>query len=193
VFDTGLQYCYNMVMTRRAEHSSPYTLMELFLLGVVARGNLRSLYELQRTVGLEPGGIRPALRRLEKEELLVRSREAKRRRRLIEATEKGRQALEQHWAGCIQLYADAESVLRAAGLAVLMGRHQFAGTYLDGMAKEYEHKAGVEKANAAQAHSSNPLHFYGFMRALWQTRRHQATAAVFRDLAPELASLGPLK
>ena len=93
----------------------------------------------------------------------------------------------------MQLYADAESVLRAAGLAVLMGHHDFTSSYLNDMAKEYEHRAGFEKPNAARDRSSNPLHFYGFMRALWQTRRHQATAAVFRDLARELASLGPRK
>ena len=35
--------------------------------------------------------------------------------------------LEQQWSKCIQPYPDAESVLRAAGLAVLMGQPQCAG------------------------------------------------------------------
>jgi hypothetical protein len=166
--------------------------MELFLLGVVTRGKLRSMYELQRTAGLEPGGVRPALRRLEKQELLVRSKEARRRRRLIEVTEKGRQVLEQQWSKCIQPYPDAESVLRAAGLAVLMGQPQCAGNYLNFTANDYERKAGAGQANSMQPQSASPLQLYGSMRTLWQTRRHQSAAGVFRDIARELASLGPL-
>jgi len=165
--------------------------MELFLLGVVTRGKLRSMYELQRTAGLEPGGIRPALRRLEKQELLVRSKEARRRRRLIEVTEKGRQVLEQQWSKCIQPYPDAESVLRAAGLAVLMGQPQSAGSYLNFTANDYERKAGAGQANSMQPQSGSPLQLYGSMRALWQTRRHQSAAGVFRDIANELAILQP--
>jgi DNA-binding PadR family transcriptional regulator len=188
VFDTVDLHCYNSVVTSN-ERRDPYTLMELFLLGVVTRGKLRSMYELQRTAGLEPGGIRPALRRLEKQELLVRSKEARRRRRLIEVTEKGRQVLEQQWSKCIQPYPDAESVLRAAGLAVLMGQPQSAGNYLNFAANDYERKAGAGQANSMQPQSGSPLQLYGSMRALWQTRRHQSAAGVFRDIANELAML----
>src|SRR5208337_3373442 len=170
MFDTVALHCYNNVVTSN-ERRDPYTLMELFLLGVVTRGKLRSMYELQRTAGLEPGGVRPALRRLEKQELLVRSKEARRRRRLIEVTEKGRQVLEQQWSKCIQPYPDAESVLRAAGLAVLMGHPQYAGPYLISMSNDYERKAGAGQANSMQPQSASPLQLYGSMRALWQTRR----------------------
>ncbi len=165
--------------------------MELFLLGVVRHGKLRSMYELQRTAGLEPGGIRPALHRLEKQELLVRSGEARRRRRLLQVTEKGQQVLEQQWSKCIQPYPDAESVLRAAGLAVLMGQPQYACNLLNSTANEYERKAGAAQANSVQPQSASPLQLYGSMRALWQARRHQSAAGVFRDIASELARLQP--
>jgi DNA-binding MarR family transcriptional regulator len=188
MFDTVILHCYNHVVTSN-ERRDPYTLMELFLLGVVTRGKLRSMYELQRTAGLEPGGVQPALRRLEKQELLVRSKEARRRRRLIEVTEKGRQVLEQQWSKYIKPYPDAESVLRAAGLAVLMGQPQYAGPYLISMSNDYERKAGAGQANSMQPQPASPLQLYGSMRAMWQTRRHQSAAGVFRDIANELAML----
>ncbi len=161
--------------------------MELFLLGVVTHGKLRSMYELQRTAGLEPGSIQPALRRLEKQELLVRSKETRRRRRLIEATEKGRQVLEQHWRGSLRTFADVESILRAAGIAVLMGAPGEASSYLNFMANEYDQKSPSEQTRLAISQSASPVQWYGFMRALWQTRRHQSAAGAFRDIANSLA------
>lgn len=163
--------------------------MEFFLLSLVAHGGLRTTYDLQRLAGLEPGGIRPALLRLEKQELLVRSKEARRRRRLIEVTEKGRQLLERDWAWCLQPHPDAESVLRASGLTVLMGRPMDSRRYLMDMANEYERKAGQEQANPLRSASSGPLEWYQFMRALWQYRRSQSAAQVFRDIATKLEEL----
>jgi DNA-binding MarR family transcriptional regulator len=163
--------------------------MEFFLLSLVSHGGLRTTYDLQRLAGLEPGGIRPALRRLEEQELLIRSKEARRRRRLIEVTEKGRLLLDRNWARCLQPYPDAESILRAAGLTVLVGRPTDARRYLMDMANECERKAGQEQANLLRPKSAGPLEWYQFMRALWQHRRSQSAAQVFRDVARELEEL----
>jgi DNA-binding MarR family transcriptional regulator len=165
--------------------------MELFLLGVVTHGKLRSMYELQRVVGLEPGGIQPALRRLEERGLVVRSKQERRRRRLIEVTDQGRQVLEQHWRDSLQIYADIESILRAAGIAVLMGVPGDASSYLNFMANEYDQKLPSEQTRLAISQSASPLQWYGFSRALWQTRRHQSAAGAFRDIANGLAILQP--
>jgi len=174
-----------MTISSEPEHS----VMEFFLLSLVSHGGLRTTYDLQRHAGLEPGGIRPALRRLEEQELLVRSKEARRRRRLIEVTEKGRQLLDRNWARCLQPYPDAESILRAAGLFVLVGRPMDARRYLLDMANEFERKAGPEQLNTFRPESSSPLEWYQFTRALWQYRRSQSAAQAFRDIATKLEEL----
>jgi DNA-binding MarR family transcriptional regulator len=163
--------------------------MNAYVANFLMRGGLRSTYELQRVVGLEPGGIQPALRRLEEQGLVVRSKQERRRRRLIEVTDQGHQVLEQHWRGSLRSFADVESILRAAGIAMLMGAPGDASSYLNFMANEYDQKAPSEQTRLTIYQSASPVQWYGFMRALWQTRRHQSAAGVFRDIANELAIL----
>jgi len=182
------QYSSDIVMTVYAELDS-YSLMELFLLGALSRGGVHSSYDLQRVLGLEPGGIRPALLRLERDGLVVRSNEARRRRRLIKVTEQGQQVLQQCWGNIFRSYPDPESVLRAAGLAVLMAVPQVASDYLSSLADQYDQKSAPEQMRSAVSRSEIPAQCYGRMRALWQSRKNQAAAGIFREIAQDLAGL----
>ena len=104
--------------------------MDYFVLAMISRGGLHSLYELQQGVGLQPGGIQPVLKRLEQEGFLERSEQQKRRRRLMTVTELGEQFLNAAWPDCLDDYPDVESILRAATVGILMGDWQRAYRYL---------------------------------------------------------------
>ncbi len=110
----------------------------MFVLASISRGNLHSLYELQRGLGLQPGGIQPVLRRLERDGFLKRAPQERRRRRLITVTAEGERVLSAEWHHALRDYPDPESVLRASTIAILMGDREAAKDYLRGIAAVYE-------------------------------------------------------
>ncbi len=156
--------------------------MKLFVLALVSRGGLHSLYELQSEAGLEPGSIHRLLGQMETDGLLQRTEE--RRRRLMTVTSAGEQLLEEEWHDCLQDYSDAESVLRAATIAVLLGHQQTAHDFLMGVADEHERKAG--SAPGRSPRSKSPLELYQHMRWSLESQRRRAAAKVFREIAREL-------
>jgi hypothetical protein len=64
-----------------------------------------------------------------------------------------------------------------------------ARRYLLDMANEFERKAGPEQLNLFRPKTAGPLEWYQLMRALWQHRRSQSAAQVFRDIATKLEEL----
>ena len=157
------------------------TAMAFFVLAVISRGGLCSLYELQRGVALEPGGIRPLLVRLEQEGLLQRSEPGHRRRKRMTVTQQGEQLLKEEWEGCLQDYPDSESILRAATVALLMGRSDIARDYLMGIADT--HQANVPTVPCGPGTDWSPVDWYTSMRLTWERRRHESAAEVFREIA----------
>jgi DNA-binding PadR family transcriptional regulator/predicted small metal-binding protein len=181
--------CYNIVVTTT---SNGRNVMDFFLLGLVSRCSLNTVYRLQQEAGLQPGGIQPTLRRLEEEGLLCRSEEAKRRRRLMKVTDKGARLLEQHWKDCIQDSPDIESILRCATVAILMGDFQYAYQYLVGVADEHErnYDRATHIASFRSRHFS-PLDCYAFMRMQWQVAKRHSAAEVLRQIAKEVQHMKP--
>jgi DNA-binding MarR family transcriptional regulator len=163
--------------------------MDFFLLASISRGGLRSLYDLKQQAGLEPGGIRLLLNRLERDGLLERSEQQKRRRRLMTVTEKGSQMLKEGWQRCLGDYPDAESVLRAATVAMLMGDRMTARAYLTDIADRHEWKAQTMR-NEPDPMKSSALEWYSHMRASWETRRRRSAATLFREIAREMEGMG---
>lgn len=159
--------------------------MYFFVLAAISRGGLRSLYELQWRAGLQPGGILPLLKRLEREGLLERSEQRRRQRREMTVTTKGELILECQWQQCLRDYPDVESILRAAAVAILMGYRKQARSYLRCVADDHERNvpAGVDQPKAGKM---SALEGYEFMRSAWETRRHQSAAALLREIAKEL-------
>jgi DNA-binding MarR family transcriptional regulator len=166
--------------------------MDFFLLGLVSRCGLHTVYQLQQGAGLQPGGIQPTLRRLEQEGMLTRSAEAKRRRRLMKVTDKGARLLEHHWKDCMQDYPDTESILRCATVAILMSDFQYAYQYLLGVADEHERNQNGAKPDAS-SHSlhSSPLDCYAFMRNQWQVAKRRSASEALRQIAKELQDMKP--
>jgi DNA-binding MarR family transcriptional regulator len=154
--------------------------MEFFLLAVVARGGLHTMYELQHVAGLQPGSIQPAIRRLEEDGLLTRADESKRRRRMMKVTNVGEHVLEKDWARCAQEYADAESIMRCATLMMLMAGADHASHYLANMANKCEQKA---RDHARMPQTLTPLEWYKFMRSTWEMKRSQSLSDVLRHIA----------
>jgi DNA-binding MarR family transcriptional regulator len=158
--------------------------MDFFILAAVARGGLHSLYELRKGVGLQPGAIHPALRRLEGEGFLARSPQEKRRRRLMTVTPKGEQFLDTGWRNSVRHYPEPESILRAATVAILMGDRAFATNYLWSVASGYEQE--LPKPAAWDRKKLSPIEWNGLMRSSWEVARRQSAANVFRDIARKL-------
>src|SRR3954466_15913168 len=112
--------------------------MEFFLLALVEKAGLKTVYLLQKEASLQPGGIRPALNRLESAGLLERKDEGARSKRELVVTEKGSKFLSEHWFGALQSYIELESVLRATATAFLMKKSKTARRYLDDAIVERE-------------------------------------------------------
>lgn len=158
-----------------------YTVMPLFLLALVSRGGLNTLYALQQRAVLQPGGVQPVLRKLEKEGLLQRSAEGKRRRRVMKVTKEGEARLAAHWQSCLNNHPDVESVLRAATIALMMDERRIASNYLLHMSADYEHRSGGAHATNPDARAS-PLDWYAYMRSHWETSRLQSAAQTMRNI-----------
>lgn len=184
--DSVCYKCYNVVMTIQSDERN---VMDYFLLATVSRGGMNTLYALQHSAGLQPGGIQPTLRRLEAEGLLKRSEEAKRRKRVIQVTDEGEQLLESLWRNCLRNYPDTESILRCATLALLMNDFNYAHSYLMNMADEQEHIAGAEWGSDPVPRKLAAVAWYGYMKAQWDLGRHRSLSTVLRNIARELEGL----
>ena len=159
--------------------------MELFILALIGRLNLSTLYEFRQKAGLEPGAIRLALERLEKAELITRSASGRRMRRNLALTTLGSAMLKEHWTRSLVPHSDAESVLRAAFLALAMAEPGRAISYLAEAAEDRRRKA-QEKGIAAGSHpdrAANPLSVYLWMRAATEARRLHAEQEVFASIS----------
>ena len=107
--------------------------MEYFILALIGRANLISLYDFQQKAGLQPGGIRSVLKRLEDLGLIHRAESSTRRRQYFFSSPEGIRFLNNSWQRSLQGYPDSESVLRAAAVALLMNDEELAARYLQGM------------------------------------------------------------
>ena len=155
------------------------SVMEFFLLALIQKAGLQCVYELQKKAWLQPGGIRPALIRLESQGLLARTDEGIRNKRDLEVTAFGRKFLDEKWWLALQEYKDLESTLRAVAVALLMGHVEAARTYLrdasthrEKLAKEFQDEA------ARQAARSDPLSMYLWMKFVCESRRRVTEAEV---------------
>lgn len=162
--------------------------MEIFTLAAISRGGLQTLYELQQTVGLQPGGLLPVIRRLQDCGFLVRSAEAKRRRRTMKVTEAGEGFLTSTWETCLESHRDLESILRGATVALFMEDPVTAFNYLHRMAAERERLlrgAGARPSLPA----ASPIESYGDLRALYEERRRAMEVVTLRESADRLAEM----
>jgi DNA-binding MarR family transcriptional regulator len=158
--------------------------MEYFILALIGRANLTSLYDFQQKAGLQPGGIRSALKRLEDLGLIHRAESSTRRRRNLSLSLEGVRFLNTSWQRSLQGYPDSESVLRAAAVALLMNDEELAAQYLEGLASS-RRRSAEEKTMIGEKlrmRAREPLSTYIWMRSLCEAQRHSAESVAFAAL-----------
>lgn len=155
--------------------------MEFFILALVGRIGLKSLYELRQNAGLEPGAIRSAMKTLESLRLVSRTVPGKRRRRELALTADGSDVLERSWQQCLRDYPDPEAVLRAAFVAWVMGSPAAAAAYLNHMGQSRRERAQQMKHEEEYLNRSKPepLSGYAWMRASHEVHRRGAESEAF--------------
>ena len=77
--------------------------MEYFILALIGKAGLTSLYAFQQRAGLQPGGIRSALERLEALQLITRAESSTRQRRDMSLTSEGTEVLNYSWKRCLDM------------------------------------------------------------------------------------------
>jgi len=159
--------------------------MEFFILALIDRVGLKSLYDFRQQAGLEPGGIRSAMKTLEEKQLVSRSEPGKRRRRELSATAGGNAFLDSAWRSCLRDYPDADAVLRAAFVAWVMETPAAAAGYLNHMSQSRREGAQNMKSEADHLKSSQmePLSSYGWMRASNEAHRRGAEGEAFLSMS----------
>jgi DNA-binding PadR family transcriptional regulator len=142
---------------------------------------------LQKEASLQPGGIRPALKRLESAGLLERKAKGTRSKRELLVTEKGSKFLSENWFRALQSYIELESVLRATATALLMGGTKTASGYLRDAWVERESSA-QQRDLEAELHKdrSNPLSNYMWMRAVCESHRRKAEVNALQSVQQKL-------
>jgi|SRR6185437_6277910 len=159
--------------------------MEFFLLALVGKVGLKSLYDLRQQAGLEPGGIRSAMKTLEDNRLVSRSDPGKRRRRDLVVTALGRAFLDRSWQHCLRKYPDGEAVLRSAMVAWVMDGPGAAATYLVDVS--HSRLQGAQQMNKDAQHLKNsqngPLSGYVWMRISNEAHRRGAESEAFQSIS----------
>lgn len=161
------------------------SVMEYFILALIGKAGLTSLYDFQQRASLQPGGIRSALQRLESWQLIMRAESSTRRRRALSLTAKGRDFLNRSWERCLGDRTDTEGVLRAACVALLMEAPEKAVVYLQNLAFDRRSTAqerGME-VEKLQKTTKDPLSTYSWMRALTEAQRRSAESMAFSQLS----------
>lgn len=178
----GRRHSYNNVVEKESR-ARELSAMEFFLLAVIGKGGLTSLYELQKRAGLEPGGIRPALARLELDGYLTRAEHAARNKKRLRLTAKGIHFLEKNWSLSLQNFSDFESVLRATAVALLMGEPKTARMHLKATSfQRTEAAKQIEAESGSTPTDGNALSFYRWMRLVHEARRSHQEARVLLEV-----------
>jgi DNA-binding PadR family transcriptional regulator len=162
--------------------------MEYFILALIEKAKLTTLYAFQQRAGLQPGGIRPALHRLEEAGLITRAESSKRQRKALSLTPQGLFFLTQTWQVCLRDHPDTESVLRAACVALLMGDRNRTSQYLEQLALSRQTMAEEKKMNTQQLERTqkDPVSTYLWMRTLCEAKRRHGESEVLEALSQSL-------
>lgn len=184
---TLIQHCCINITVERDATSRKHNRgpMEFFILALIGRLGLGSLYELKQEVGLQPGGIRSALKLLVDANLIVRADEGKRRRRDMALTQDGVSVLADSWRDCLLMEMDSESVLRAAFVAWMMEGPRSAAGYLRGVGKVRQEMAEPMnyESDYLERSQKGPASSYSWMRVSLEARRRHAEGDAFLSMS----------
>ena len=159
----------------------PNSALEIFTLAAVSRGDFRTLYALLQISGLQPGGLQPVIKRLEKLGLLERSVEARRRKRSMQLTEKGERFLEETWRECLVPDREMESILRGTTVAIFMGDIGAARRFLLDASKSRQRRSCYQDPKSTSS-TSKTIGFYEHWRGVNECRRLETEEETLRDM-----------
>jgi DNA-binding PadR family transcriptional regulator len=160
--------------------------MEMFLLGMMAKAKVRTLYDLQRRARLSSGAAVPALRRLEGRELIASQIAKGSRKRRFRLTSEGRDVLKKTWPSSLEkIPLDIDGILRCAWIAVLMGDPGFGAKYLRKAAQKKEEAAELER-RTAQGNSGT---YVGFAAEV-SSKLLECEARALNEIAAQLEPCG---
>ena len=163
--------------------------MAVFLLAVISRGGLDSLYALRQEAGLQPGNLLPLIRPLIADGMLTRSEQGRRRRKTIAITESGERFLVENWKRGLDIHRDMETVLRSATVALLMDDVREAIRCLQAFSSEREARSRAQALySLSPITGAIPLH--AAMKAVYQQRRDSLDADVSNDFIQFVAEHG---
>jgi len=159
--------------------------MEYFILTLIGRLGLTSLYSFKEEAGLEPGSIRPALNRLEEKGLITRMEPGQRRRRNLALTSAGHGVLDSSWMSCVHDHVDAESVMRSTFVAWSQGGPSVAADYLRQIGESRRDKAEqkMNEATYLERSQTRPLSSYAWMRISQEAHRRKAESEAFLSMS----------
>jgi DNA-binding MarR family transcriptional regulator len=160
--------------------------MEFFIMTLIERNGLKSLYEFREVAGLQPGGIRSAMARLEKRKFITQAEPG--RRRDLALTPAGMEFLERFWGNCLRDHLDSESVLRSAMVVWLMKSPDQAAEYLrqTGDLRRKRAEEATMKAELLKRSQTDPLSAYEWMLILSETHRRHAESEAFSAISEQL-------
>ena len=163
--------------------------MDCFILALIGKMNLTSLYAFRQEADLEPGAVRSPLKHLEERALITRAQPGARMRRDMALTEAGWRALEGSWKTCLREHADSESVLRAAWVASVMSHPEQAAAYLQEMGEKRQIEAHDTKTKAEHLErqtKTSSLFEYRRMRTWTEACRRSAESQAFLSISRSL-------
>jgi DNA-binding PadR family transcriptional regulator len=164
------------------------TAMEVFVLALV-KGEVHTMYLLAMKADLSPGGIRPIVERLESNHLIRRIAQGKRRKRVMQATDKGRRALAAAFTSSTQ---DTTSWDLESAVRVLWSSREFSKetrvSLLDRVVNQRKERAADLEATATRLSpkTGEPLSAYHWMRAFCKARQLRAEAEVIDEIGAQV-------
>jgi DNA-binding MarR family transcriptional regulator len=161
--------------------------MEIFLMVAIVRAGLDTLYSLQKAAGLQPGSLSKVIERLCSAGFLERGEGKKRGRRVLSLTKRGESFLALNWKGSLDPHREAESLLRSATVALIMGGPGAAIDFLYRSGAERERRE-TGKRNLFSPRST-PMDLLGAMREEYASRRWAMEARLLHDLGERLITV----
>jgi DNA-binding PadR family transcriptional regulator len=167
-----------MYLMSKLTDTTRFRSMEFFLLALVGKCGLTSLYSLRERAGLQPGAIAPAIRELENLDFITRTEPGARMRREIRLSEAGSAFLEASWIQSQRDYPEMESVLRGTMIALLMADSSAATKYLQDAIETRERQADEARSRAQYLDPLPPeiLDDFAWMRSVTEMGRRKSEA-----------------
>jgi DNA-binding PadR family transcriptional regulator len=176
--------------THRSQ-AKPLKPMQLFVLAMIAKGGVKTVYEMKRDAGLSQGGTRNSLEWLQQNDYIKRSDPVgELQKKEFAVTSKGLQVLQRQWQWGLNEFVtwDVETVLRIVWVALQMDRSSAlqlltsSARALDFISKRW--REGAE----AEPKPDSSLETYRWMACVLEEERADAQRRALTRIARALGA-----